>query len=85
VPVSRAAQVACRVLAAGAVGFAALWALPLLLTRHPSSGMTAAERLSAANDVRTVLITFLLATSSMFGIRASGSLGREWLMSRTPK
>jgi Pentapeptide repeats (8 copies) len=68
VPVSRAAQIACWVVAAAAVGVAALWALPLLLTRHPSSGMTAAERLSAVNDVRSVLVTLLLAVGAAGGL-----------------
>lgn len=68
VPVSRAAQIACWAAAVAAVGVAALWALPLLLTRHPSSGLTVAERLSAVNDVRSVLVTFLLAAGATGGL-----------------
>ena len=67
-PLSHAAQNACWGVAALIIGFVALWALPVLLTRYPSSGLTAAERLSAANDVRSVLVTFLLA------VGAAGSL-----------
>jgi hypothetical protein len=38
-----------------------LWILPELLTRQPSEGITAAERLKAANDVRGPLVAFLIA------------------------
>jgi hypothetical protein len=63
------------------IGFVALLALPVLLTRYPSSGPTAAEWLSAANNVRSVLVTFLLAVGaagSLFSPRGlSGSAVRR--------
>jgi Pentapeptide repeats (8 copies) len=68
VPVSRVAQIAGGVLVAAVAAVAALWALPPLLTRHPSSGLTTAERLSAINDVRSVLVTFLLAVGAAGGL-----------------
>lgn len=43
-----------------AVGLLVLWVLPELLTR-PQGDLSAAERLKAANDVRTSLIGFLVA------------------------
>jgi hypothetical protein len=62
------------------VGVLALWVLPALLTRQPSAGMTAAERLKAANDVRATVIAFLLAAgagaTSWFTAR-SYALNRE--------
>jgi hypothetical protein len=60
-------------------GFLVLWALPLLLTRAPSDGLSAAQRLSAVNDVRATLVTFLIA------VGAVGSLvftARTFLLSR---
>lgn len=39
-------------IAAVVLGTLVLWLLPAVLTRHPSSGMTAAEQLKAVNDVR---------------------------------
>lgn len=41
-----------------------LWALPLLLTRAPSHGLSAVQHLTAVNDVRATLVTFVLALSS---------------------
>lgn len=72
------------VVAAGATGALAalvgvVWILPVLLTRHPAAGMTSAERLSAANDVRTALAALVVA------IGAVGSLfftGRSYTLSR---
>jgi hypothetical protein len=46
-------------LALTAVVVAVLGPLPAWLTRHPSHGMTAAERLKATNDVRTTLVQAL--------------------------
>jgi hypothetical protein len=40
------------------------WMLPAVLTRHPSHGMTAAERLKATNDVRGTLVGFLVAVGA---------------------
>ena len=60
-------------------GFLVLWALPLLLTRAPSDGLSTAQRLSAVNDVRATLVTFLIA------VGAVGSLvftARTFLLSR---
>ncbi|MFI7642293.1 hypothetical protein [Nonomuraea sp. NPDC049400] len=54
--------------AALALALLFLWILPLVLTRHPSYGMTAAEQLKAINDARTSLIAFLVA------LGAGGSL-----------
>ncbi|MCM4080938.1 hypothetical protein [Paractinoplanes hotanensis] len=42
------------------VGLVALWAVPLWLTRHPSVGLGAAERLKAVNDARGSVIAFLV-------------------------
>jgi hypothetical protein len=39
----------------------ALWILPAVLTRHPSDGVEAAERLKAINDARAPLVAFLVA------------------------
>ncbi len=62
------------------LGVLALWVVPALLTRQPSAGMTSAERLRAANDVRTPVIAFLLAigaaATSVFTAR-SYVLNRE--------
>jgi uncharacterized protein YjbI with pentapeptide repeats len=51
-----------------------LWILPALLTRQPSRGMTASERLKAVNDVRPPLVAFLIAV---------GTAGTLWFTSRT--
>jgi len=56
-----------------------LWALPLLLTRAPSHGLSAVQHLTAVNDVRATLVTFVLATGAV------GSLfftARTFLLSR---
>jgi uncharacterized protein YjbI with pentapeptide repeats len=45
-----------------------LWILPALLTRHPSSSLTDADRLKAANDVRTTLIQALAAAGLLGGL-----------------
>jgi uncharacterized protein YjbI with pentapeptide repeats len=37
----------------------AIWVIPLLLTRHPSAGLSAAARLAAENDVRTPVVAAL--------------------------
>ena len=50
--------------AAAVAGIAVLWLLPAVLTRHPSAGMTAAERLKAVNDARTPLIAFAVLLGS---------------------
>jgi hypothetical protein len=51
--------------AAAVVGVAVLWLLPAQLTRHPSHGMTAADRLKAVNDARTPLIGFAVLLGSV--------------------
>ncbi|MCA2212138.1 hypothetical protein [Jidongwangia harbinensis] len=38
-----------------------LWVLPAWLTRHPSAGMSSADRLKAANDTRVPLVALLAA------------------------
>jgi Pentapeptide repeats (8 copies) len=37
----------------------AIWLVPLLLTRHPSAGLTAAARLTAENNARTPVVAAL--------------------------
>jgi hypothetical protein len=46
------------------VGVLVLWVLPALLTRRPSAGLSAAEQLKAANDVRATLVGFVLAVGA---------------------
>jgi hypothetical protein len=60
--------------AAVALALIFLWILPAVLTRHPSHGMTAAERLKAVNDARAPLVAFLVAV---------GAAGTLWFTSRT--
>jgi hypothetical protein len=69
-----AVWVASCLLAAAALGAVVLWILPTLLTRQPSHGMTAAERLTAVNDVRTPLVAFLVAI---------GAAGTLWFTARS--
>jgi len=57
-PWPRAVGLVLLALAVVALGVLVEWTLPALLTRHPSQGMTAAERLKAANDVRAPLRSF---------------------------
>ena len=71
---SRAVGLVLLALAAVALGVLVEWTLPALLTRHPSRGMTAAERLKAANDVRAPLVGFLVAL---------GAAGTLWFTART--
>lgn len=70
----RAVGVLLCTLAAVALGVLVVWLLPSLLTRHPSQGMTAAERLKALNDVRASLVAFLIAV---------GAGGTLWFTART--
>jgi len=61
------------------IGILFLWVLPSVLTRHPSKGLTTAEQLAAVNNVRTTLVTFLIA------VGATGTLfftARTFLLSR---
>jgi Pentapeptide repeats (8 copies) len=46
----------------------ALWVGPIVLTRHPSEGLTAADRLKAANDVRTALVATIVAIGALAGL-----------------
>jgi hypothetical protein len=64
------------VLLAGAILLAALllWVWPAVLTMRPSHGMTAPERLKAVNDVRTILVGFLVAV---------GAAGTVWFTARS--
>jgi hypothetical protein len=55
-------------LALTAVVVAVLGPLPAWLTRHPSHGMTAAERLKAINDVRTTLVQALAGLALLGGL-----------------
>ncbi len=73
------ASIILCLLAVVALAALALWILPAVLTRQPSDGMTAAERLKAANDVRAPLVAFLVA------IGAAGTLlftARTYVLSR---
>ncbi len=75
----RAAWIAGSAAAVVAAGLVVLWVVPVLLTRHPSEGLTAVQRLTAVNDVRGTLVTFLVA------VGAAGTLiftGRTFLLSR---
>ena len=49
---------------AAALGVLSLWLLPAVLARKPSYGMTAAERLTAVNDVRAPVVAFLVAVGA---------------------
>ncbi len=53
---------------AGALSLAiiafAIWLLPLLLTRHPSAGLTPAARLKAENDARTSVLAALAVVAA---------------------
>ena len=60
--------------AAVVLGVLTLWLLPALLTRHPSHGMTGAERLKAVNDVRAPLVGFVVLL---------GSAATLWFTART--
>jgi hypothetical protein len=71
-PVAR--NVICLLIVALVVGALVLWVVPVVLTRHPSRDMTAAERLKAANDVRAPLVAFLVAV---------GAAGTVWFTART--
>jgi hypothetical protein len=73
-PWPRAVGLVLLALAVVALGVLVEWTLPALLTRHPSQGMTAAERLKAANDVRAPLVGFLVAL---------GAAGTLWFTART--
>lgn len=48
------------------------WALPAWLTMRPSSGMTAAQHLSAVNDARTALAALLVAAGAVGGLLFTG-------------
>jgi hypothetical protein len=61
------------IVAVVAVGVAVLWILPALLTREPSGGMSAPDRLKAVNDVRTTLVGLLVG---------SGAVATAWFTSR---
>src|ERR1700722_18231053 len=71
--------IAVFVLGVAVLGGLSMWILPAVLTRHPSGGMTAAERLTAVNNVRTPLVTFLVAAG------AAGTLwftGHSYVLNR---
>jgi hypothetical protein len=54
------------VLAVGAVVLVmAIWTLPALLNRQPTTGTTAAERLTAVNSTRSAMVTLLAATAAL--------------------
>lgn len=59
-----AVGVVLGLLGAGTVGLLVLWVLPEVLTR-PQGDLSAAERLKAANDVRTSSIAFLVAIGAV--------------------
>jgi hypothetical protein len=60
-----ALTVICLAIVVSALGVLSLWVLPAALARHPSHGMTAAQRLAAVNNVRTPLIAFLVAVGAI--------------------
>jgi hypothetical protein len=77
--ITRTVWILSFVAAVALIGLLVLWVLPSLLTRHPSTGLTAAQRLSATNAVRATLVTFAVA------VGAAGTLfftGRTFLLSR---
>ncbi len=55
-------------LAVAALGLVVLWALPSLLARHPSQGMSATQRLAAINAVRGTIATFLIAIGAVITV-----------------
>ena len=64
-----------------------IWVLPVLLTRYPSVGLTAAARLKAENDVRTPLLAALAVLgaawiASIATIRAAWSSGEAEMIAR---
>ena len=59
------------------IGVLALWILPAVLTRHPSHGMTAAQTLTAVNDMRTALVAFVVAAGTLWFTGHSYALNRE--------
>ena len=56
--------VICFVMIVVTLALLVLWFLPALLTRHPSSDITTAEKLKAVNDVRAPLVAFLVAVGA---------------------
>lgn len=51
-----------------ALAVTVLWPLPALLTRHPSQGLSPAERLKATNDVRGTLVQALAGLALLGGL-----------------
>ena len=68
------AQAAIYLVGVIVIGALALWILPAVLSRHPSHGMTAAQTLMTVNDVRTVLVAFVVA---------AGAAGTLWFTGRS--
>lgn len=62
--VSRLIWLAALVLALLVLALLVIWILPARLTRHPSAGLTAAERLKATNDARAPLVALLVAVGA---------------------
>jgi hypothetical protein len=56
--------VCLALLAVGALGVLVLWSVPSLLARHPSQGMSAVQRLTAVNAIRTATVTFVVAVGA---------------------
>jgi hypothetical protein len=73
--------VVCLVLlAVGALGVLVLWSVPSLLARHPSQGMSAVQRLTAVNAIRTATVTFVVAVGAAVTVwftAGSYALSRE--------
>lgn len=59
--VPRVVWLAALVLALLVLALLVIWIVPAWLTRHPSNGLTAAERLKATNDARGPLVALLVA------------------------
>ena len=59
--VPRVIWLAALVFALLVLAFLVIWIVPAWLTRHPSDGLTGAERLKATNDARAPLVALLVA------------------------
>jgi Pentapeptide repeats (8 copies) len=66
---SRRIVIVVLVLLAAAILLAlVLWGGPSILTRHPTKGLTAADRLKAESDVRTALVAMIIALGALAGL-----------------
>jgi hypothetical protein len=68
------------IVAVAGLGALVLWVLPSALTRHPSWGMSSADRLKATNDARGPLVAFVVFVGAVGTLLFTGltyRLGRE--------